>query len=614
MTHTPMVVPARALALASLLAASLFAPGAGAADRPHHTSILPVDSVRAGMVGIGYTVFEGTRIDTFSVSIVGVLRAYRPGGSLIMARASNPYLDKTGIIAGMSGSPIYVNGRLIGALSYTWGFLKEPLAGITPIEEMLEVLPGTDGPPASLQEDRLGALPEGAGPGDGGDARVAAAPSGDGIGLGVGEGEMRPIGAPVMLSGFTPEAIRFLDPILRDRGLIAVPGGGPSESGSCDSLVPGASVGVQLVKGDWNAAAIGTVTYRDGDRVLAFGHPFTSMGWVDFPMTTAEIYTVMSSSQISNKVGAATRACGTLLADRTAGIAGSMGSAPPMIPMRVEVKGSGGRNHVYRFEVIRNRLLTPGLVSGAVVSSISSEIADAGLCTIRYEFTSYWNGGARRLTRGDAILSTSPVQGVGEEMGQALQLLLGDRFRPSRLDSATVTIRVDDGIDALALVSIRPSVSTAAPGDSIQVEATFRRSSRETEIRRFGIRIPPSAPEGDLTIRACDGDETERWERGRVPQAYEPQTFDDLLRLYADERRADHLYLQLYAATTGTVRGGRELSRPPASVLSVLESGAKKGEESPVKGSTLAEREFSLGRVVRGCEQTTITVAPDLRR
>jgi hypothetical protein len=192
--------------------------------------------------------------------------------------------------------------------------------------------------------------------------------------------------------------------------------------------------------------------------------------------------------------------------------------------------------------------------------------------------------------------------------------LLGDRFRPSRLDSATVEIRVDDGIDALALVSIRPSVSTAAPGDSIMVEATFRRSSRETEIRRFGIRIPLSAPEGELTIRACDGDETERWERGRVPQAYEPETFDDLLRLYGDERRADHLYLQLYAASNGTVLGGRELSRPPASVLSVLESGAKKGEESPVKGSTLAERGFALGHVVRGCEQTTITVAPDLRR
>jgi hypothetical protein len=177
-----------------------------------------------------------------------------------------------------------------------------------------------------------------------------------------------------------------------------------------------------------------------------------------------------------------------------------------------------------------------------------------------------------------------------------------------------VTIDVAEGIDAIALVGIRTSATMAAPGDSVEIEATFRRSSRESEIRRFSIRIPPSAPEGELTIRVCDGDETERWERARVPQRYEPQTFDDLMGIYAEERRADRLYLQLYAAANGTVRGGREIARAPASVLSVLESNAKKGEESPVKGATLAERVIPFGRVVRGCETATITVAPDRRR
>ena len=606
---------ARALLLAALLSALAPPSRAPAADRRGGVSILPVDSVRAGMVGIGYTVFQGTRIDTFSVSIVGVLKSYRPRGSLIMARAMNPFLEKTGIIAGMSGSPIYVNGRLIGALSYTWGFLKEPLAGITPIEEMLDILPGPSGRPPNADSDdkRLGSA-EGAGAGEG---------AGDGAGrpmLGGAPSEgpladaMRPIGTPVVLSGFTPEALRFLDPLLRDRGMIAVPGGAPTSSGSCDSLVPGSAVGVLLVRGDWNAAAIGTVTYRDGDRILGFGHPFTSMGWVDFPMTTAEIYTVMSSNQISNKVGAAARSCGTLIADRMAGIAGDVGAVPAMIPVRVDIRGAGGREQRFRFEVVRNRLLTPGLVSGAVVSSISGLLNDVGLCTVRYDFTSYWNGGVRRLSRGDAILSTSPVSGVGEEIAQSLQLLLGDRFRPSRLDSAAVTIDVAEGIDAIALTGIRASTMTASPGDSIEIEATFRRSSRDTEIRRFGIRIPSSAPEGDVTIRVCDGDETERWERGRVPERYEPRTFDDLLGIYAEERRADHLYIQLYAVATGTMRGGREIARAPASVLSVLDSGVKKGEESSVKGATLAERVLPFGRVVRGCETITITVAADRRR
>lgn len=605
MTLRPKFLVARLFLVTALLAALATPLRAGAADRRGAISILPADSVRAGMIGIGYTVFQGTRIDTFSVSIVGVLKNYRPQGTLILARAMNPFLEKTGIIAGMSGSPIYVNGRLIGALSYTWGFLKEPLAGITPIQEMLDILPGPSGRPGNADSDdeRLGNAGTGGG-------RASGGATSDGP----ESGAVRPIGTPVMLSGFTPEALRFLDPLLRERGMIAVPGGTSTNDGSCDSLIPGSAVGIQLVRGDWNAAAIGTVTYRDRDRLLAFGHPFTSMGWVDFPMTTAEIYTVMSSNQISNKVGAATRACGTLIADRMAAVAGDIGAAPAMIPVRVDIRGAGGREERYHFEVVRNRLLTPGLVSGAVVSSISSLLNDVGLCTVRYDFTSYWNGGARRLSRGDAILSTSPLSGVGEEIAQSLQLLLGDRFRPSRLDSAAVTIDVAEGIDAIALTGIRTSATTAAPGDSIEIEATFRRSSRETEIRRIGIRIPASAPEGDLTIRVCDGDETERWERGRVPQRYEVQTFDDLMGLYAEERRADHLYVQLYAAALGTVRGGREIARAPASVLSVLDSNAKKGEESAVKGATLAERVLPFGRVVRGCETITITVAADRRR
>ncbi len=598
----PALIPALWAALAPL--------GARAADRRTGTPILPADSVRAGMVGIGYTVFQGTRIDTFSVSIVGVLKAYRPGGNLIMARPMNPTIERTGIIAGMSGSPVYINGRLIGAVSYTWGFLKEPLAGITPIEEMLDVLPGPSGRPpnADSDDDRLGSAGGGA-PGGGGSGGFGGAltegPLADG---------MRPIATPVILSGFTPEAVRFLDPIFRDRGLIAVPGGAPTSGGDCDSLRPGSSVGVLLVSGDWNAAAIGTVTYRDKDRLLGFGHPFTAMGWVDFPMTTAEIYTIMSSSQISNKVGAATRSCGTLIADRQAGVAGDVGAVPGMIPVRIDVSGAGGRKHVYRFGVVRNRLITPGLLSGAVVSSISSLLNDAGLCTIRYGFTSYWNGGTRRLVRGDAILSTSPVSGVGEEIGQSLQLLLGDRFRPSRLDSAVVTVDVAEGVDALMLTGIRTSATTASPGDSIEVEATFRRSSRETEIHRYGIRVPASASEGELTVRVCDGDETERWERARVPQAYQPETFDDLMGLYAEERRADHLYIQLYAVANGTVRGGREIARAPASVLSVLESSAKKSDDSPVKGATLAERVIPFDSVVRGCETITVTVVADRRR
>jgi hypothetical protein len=596
-----------AIATVLLVGGALVHGTAAARDRPR-IATMPLSSVRAGMICIGYTVFQGTTIDTFSVSILGVLRDYRPGSSLILARAHNPFLEKTGIIAGMSGSPIYVGGRLIGALSYTWGFLKEPVAGITPVEEMLELLPGDDTPRENRDDLELGALPEGD---DAASSRWARA---EGLAGQERVDGIRPISTPVMVSGFSEEALRFLNPWFRDRGMIAVPGGAPTGSMDCDSLVGGAAVGAQLVRGDWNAAAIGTVTLRDKDRLLAFGHPFTSMGWIDFPLTGAEITTVMPSAQVSNKVGSATNPCGALLVDRQAGIAAKVGPVPAMIPVRVVIRGAGGRERLYRYEVVRHRLLTPGLVAGIAVSSVSTALYDVGLCTVRYAIRSYWNGGTKTGRRGNAFLSNAPVAGVGEQIDQSLTLLLGEHFRPSRLDSAVIDIDVQDGIDALQLTAIRPSTQTAAPGESLWVEATFRRSGRGIESRKVAIRIPPSAPEGNLILRVCGGEETDRWEQGRAPDRYNPRSLDDLLAIYRDERRADHLYVQLYAETPGAVIGGGEIPQAPRSVLSVLGAKGKEGEGPGVKGATLAERAYDLQRVIRGCETATITISADHRR
>jgi len=599
----------RAIFATALLAVSASPVDAVAARERPRVPVMPLADVRPGMTGIGYTVFQGTRIDTFSVSILGVLREYRPGASLIMARAQNPLLEKTGIIAGMSGSPIYVDGRLLGALSYTWGFLKEPVAGITPIEEMLDLLPADDAPWDNREDLDLGALPT---PDDAASSRLAR---GEDLPYPEGGANLRPIATPVMISGFTDEALRFLEPWFRDRGMVAVPGGAPTGSMDCDSLVGGAAVGAQLVRGDWNAAAIGTVTLRDRDRVLAFGHPFSSMGWIDFPLTGAEITTLMPSQQVSNKVGAATSACGALLADRQAGIAGRVGPTPAMIPVRVAVRGSRGRDRLFRYEVVRNRLLTPGLIAGIAVSSVSTALHDVGLCTVRYAIRSYWNGGTKIGDRGNAFLSNSPLAGVGEQIDQSLTLLLGEHFRPSRLDSAVIDIDIHDGLDAVQILSIRPSTHVAAPGDSIWIEASLRRPGSDDETRRLGIRIPPSTPEGTVTLRVCDGEETDRWEQGRAPERYTPRSLDDLLALYRDERRADRLYVQLYAETPGAVVGGGEIPQAPRSVLSVLGAqGSGKSEGPGIKGATLAEREYDMKHVVRGCETVTITISADHRR
>ena len=544
------------------------------------------------MTGYGLSVFRGTSIDSFPLTILGVLKGNRPGADLILARARGEFLERTGIIAGMSGSPVYINGRLIGAVAYTWAFTKDPVAGITPIGEMLNALRDAPEGRSEPSDARYGALdlPSGA---------QSPIP-----------GEAHPIVTPLALSGFSPEALRYMDPWLKDNGFVSAPGGGTSDAGSCDSIVPGSAVGVELVRGDMSATAIGTATYREGNRILAFGHPFYALGRVQLPLTAATIHTVFASQQISTKVGSATRTCGTLVADRSVGIAGELGVAPAMIPVTVAIRGPLGRDKSYHFEVARSRSLTPGLAAATIVSSISEALFDVGLSTTRYDLTYWLNGGKEILRRGNALVAPAPLSGAGDDVSQTLFLLLVNRFETVRLDSLRADISVEEGLDQATLTSIRVEPAMAAPGEEVQVELSIRPARRPPEIRRVTLRIPPGTPPGDIVVRACNGPDTDKWERERAPETFEPQNLDHLLGLLSRERRGDQLFVQLYREVRGVTVHGGEISQAPGSVMDVLGDGAKSGDTGPVKGATLTEVQVPMGRVVNGCEQKTVTVLP----
>jgi hypothetical protein len=591
----------RALPLALLL--SLLGPGAPAsraatAPRPVLPATMPADSVKPGMTGVGLSVFSGTSVDSFQLTILGVLKGNRPGADLILAQAKGPYLERTGIIAGMSGSPVYIDGKLIGAVSYTWAFTKDPVAGITPIREMLSSLE-----PKPAAPDRPDEKMESS------DARYGALDLPPGTASPV-PGEARPIVTPLALSGFTPEALRYMTPWLDEHGFVSAPGGSSPGGGSCDSIVPGSAVGVELVRGDMSATAIGTATWRDGNRVLAFGHPFYALGRVQLPMTAATIHTVFASQQISTKVGSATRTCGTLVADRSVGIAGELGPAPSMIPLHVAIHGPQGRERRYNFEIARSRSLTPGLASATIVSSISEALFDVGLATTRYDLTYWLNGGKEVLRRGNAIVAPAPLSGAGDDVSQTLFLLLVNRFEPVRLDSLRADIAVEEGLDQATLTSVRVRPTTAAPGEMVQVELSIRPSREKEETRVVTLRIPEGTPPGDLTVRACNGPDTDKWEHDRAPETFEPQSMDQLLGILTRERRGDQLFVQLYREQKGVTVHGGEISQAPPSVLDVLGGGAKTGESGPVKGATLVETKVETGRVVGGCEQATLTVLP----
>ena len=325
--------------------------------------VAPVSSVHAGQQALVRTVFVGDSIETFTAEIVGVLPGGRAEGDMILARATDPRVILTGVAQGMSGSPVYVDGRLIGALSSGWAFSKEPIFGITPIGEMLAVL---DQPDADTYES-VG--PTGIDP----QARttfrgLSWEDSPDGPAP--PRAESRPgLALPLAVSGLAPAAQDRVRDLFAPLGFAVVPGGRQREASRRPTapLQPGSAVAVDVLRGDLNFSAIGTVTYVDGDRVLLFGHPFFQSGGIRLPLSTASITTILGSLYTSFKLGVPGTPIGTATQDRRTAVAGRLGATPALMPIRVEVTGASPRPQTFRFAAIDDRNLLPQQIGRAHV-------------------------------------------------------------------------------------------------------------------------------------------------------------------------------------------------------------------------------------------------------
>src|SRR5215212_40078 len=325
---------------------------------------MPLSQIQKGMKGYGLTVFEGTKVERFDVEILGVLNNIGPSQDLILARVDSPVVKRAGVIAGMSGSPIFIDGKVIGALAYAWQFAKEPVAGITPIEEMLKISQRIAPAGATL----AGATPRMSGSEmlksiadrklDGAFQALMKTFSATPVSTVNGA---RPIALPLSLSSFAPEPIARFSPELERLGVVAV-----------------------LLNGDFTVAATGTVTYIDGDRVYAFGHPFLDMGEISFPMATSEIVTVLPSVASSFKFSNTGPVVGALRQDRAAGIMGVVGENAQLIPVEITLNGAGPEQ-VYRVNVVRNSRLSPIMLAMVTDSVIANAQRAAGERTVLLE-------------------------------------------------------------------------------------------------------------------------------------------------------------------------------------------------------------------------------------
>jgi hypothetical protein len=547
------------------------------------------EELQRGMRGVGRTVFRGTAIDTFEAEILGVLHNSRgPGQDLILARLSGGPLAQTGVIQGMSGSPVYVEGRLIGAVAYAFlPFPKEPLCGITPIHDM------------------LGTLERGLAPAPVQGAHLAPDPQAmDQLNEALGNRQpssltLVALGTPIWVTGSSPLTAQVLGKVLGKLGLtlLAAPGG-QALPDTQTALVPGAALGVQLVSGDLSATGIGTLTYVDGERVVAFGHPMMLSGATDMPMTGAYIHEVFASQYLSYKMGAATRPVGAIRQDRQPAIAGLLGPVPRMLPVSVLLRRQGGERQ-FRFAVLPHRDLAAGLTQAVLLESLESAERLEGDATVQASARLYLSQG-RVLEREQIYSGTQALWDAAEGLIAPLDLLSQAEFSDLKPDSLSFELELRDQLATAQVLGLRVERPALELGQPLRASVTLQPYQQPLVQQALEFALPADLAPGPLVLRVGGGAASRQWERQRRPELLQPRDAGQLLALMSLQERDDDLVVELYRPEPGLSIEGRELPALPPSARAVLDQERSAGRVGPIKGRVLLRRRVRTAYVLEG--------------
>ena len=602
------------LAVVSALAVAVAAPAAP-------VEVLPLADVRPGMVGVGRTVFEGSRIDDFRVEIIGVLENVSPRQSMILARLQGGPLANTGVIAGMSGSPVYIDGKLVGAVAYGFPFSKETIAGITPIGEMIDATStttpraasakfsapmGAAGPRAPLDPQAMVAALRRPVPAL---SPASATIRGDMPPQLVGQ-SLAPLSLPLVFSGFDASTFEWARGVFSAMGFSPVMGTGKGGSltQNLPDLQPGGAVGLSLIEGDMDLSATGTITHIDDGRVYAFGHPFYNLGPTQFPMKKAYVYSVFPSLYQSWKISAAGEAVGTIDQDRTTAIAGRLGRTPRMIPVQVNLRTSRGQERKFAFRMVDDELFTPVLAYVALASVLQSNERAFGTSTVRVDARLSLTG-KPDVRVVDLFTQEQPAMQAAALVAAPLAYLMSNDFERVSVDGLQVDVSSDETIQTATLERAwLERTGPIRPGTTIPLKVLLRTYRGEAVSQTIPVSIPAAAPSGTYTLLVSDGQALTALEQREMRQQFAPRDLDQLIRSINALRHNNHVYARLLRSDEGAIVRGEYLQSLPPSVLSVL-GGAEQGVSVvPIRTAAVWDFEMPTDYAVSGARVLTLTV------
>jgi hypothetical protein len=556
---------------------------------------MKLQDVKPGMKGYALTVFRGTKPEPFDLEVVAVLRQFLPKQDVILIRAKDPRVEHSGIVSGMSGSPVYIGGKLVGAIAYAWAFSKEPLGGVTPIESMLAerarpTRKSADHPELAMNDDS----------GERGLPAVA------GVATGGTEPRLVRASVPLSVSGFTARSVAELTDELRPMGMVPIQGGGGGRLAGPDAagpgrVEPGSAIGVELVRGDMSMVGTGTVTWTDGHTVLAFGHPMFGIGEVYLPMVDAEIHTFMPSMAQSFKMSSPLHEVGVLQQDRASCIMGSLEGRTSMMPIQVHVTGPEGKTRTFSAEVARSRRLTPLLASTVVANAVSDAEPDVTdmVATVTAKLGVK---GRAPLELRDQVFSSEGISGraLGSSRGlRAVGELLFNPFEPLVLDRLDIDVQVQFKRDVAEIVGLGLPSGTVRPGETVPVRVTMRPYAGAEYVETVAVKIPSELAGQAIRIEAAAGNMVR-------PEVAPPENLTGYIDNIRKYYTAGNIVVSVQTQDEGAALHGRLIADLPGSAMDTLRPGMQTRRADAYR---IAERTVATSkRLVAGRQELTVAV------
>jgi len=568
-------------------------------------NIIPLGQIHTGMKGTALTVFQGVKPESMDVEVLGILRNVNgPKGDIILVRLHGAHPEYTGVVAGMSGSPVYFDGKLAGALAFRIGeFSKEPIAGVTPIEEMFEIN-ALDSRPIETPVHTGNTVPSGKTPAAGPGTATTSLTSDY-------RNYLRPIDAPFVFNGFSDETLRRYADQFVAAGITPVMGtGSSSNEKQPEPIEPGSAVSAVLVRGDMDIAATCTVTYVDPKHLLACGHPLMQFGQVDMPMTKANVVATLPSPLNAFKIVNTTETVGAFVQDRQAGILGVIGHEPKMIPVTVSLH-NGTAIKEFHYEVLNNAKLSPLAMMATVFNALHG-INDYG-----DDITYRMNGelsvkGYPNVTMRNMFAPTDSGQpaaalaaaNIGERFGR----IYSNPYDAPDVQGVKLDFDLVRDRRSARLESSRTDVTEARPGDQITVETVIRPYRGERQVEQIPIRIPTTASKGPLRILVSDGDTLDRMRRA-APAMTRGLGLAPTIALLNKERSNDRVYVSLFDSDPEAMVADKIMPTLPLSVMNVMDNMRGTQDMVVVAESSVSEASTEpLEYVVTGAQMLTINV------